>query len=216
MDAVRRKELARYVAGLFAPEDEILIELRREMAEAELPDIYIDPEEGRLLQVLLKAVNARLVVELGTLGGYSAIWMARALPEDGQLVTVEKEPARAELARRFLDRAGLGEHVDVLEGVAADLLDDVAARGPFDVAFIDADKENYPLYLEWCLANVRPGGLIIADNAFKGGQVLESVPTDAGVAGIKEFNRRLAEDPLLTSIVVPTRDGVAIAVVNRS
>jgi caffeoyl-CoA O-methyltransferase len=216
MDAVRRKELARYVAGLFAPEDEILIELRREMAEAELPDIYIDPEEGRLLQVLLKAVNARLVVELGTLGGYSAIWMARALPEDGQLVTVEKELARAELARRFLDRAGLGEHVDVLEGVAADLLDDVAARGPFDVAFIDADKENYPLYLEWCLANVRPGGLIIADNAFKGGQVLESVPTDAGVAGIKEFNRRLAEDPLLTSIVVPTRDGVAIAVVNRS
>lgn len=216
MDAVRRKELARYVAGLFAPEDEVLTGLRREMAESELPDIYIDPEEGRLLQVLLRAVNARRVVELGTLAGYSAIWMARALPEDGRLITVEKEPARTELARRYVARAGLGERVDVLEGLAADLLDDVAARGPFDVVFIDADKESYPAYLEWCMANVRPGGLIIADNAFKGGRVLEASPGDAGVAGIKEFNRRLAEDPRLTSIVVPTRDGVAIAVVNRS
>ena len=216
MDSVKRKELARYVAELFAPEDEILIGLRREIGESDLPDIYIDPEEGRLLQLLLRAVGARNVVELGTLGGYSAIWMARALPTGGRLVTVEKEPARAELARRYIARAGVDDRAEVREGDALDLLDELAAEGPFDAVFIDADKESYPRYLEWCVANVREGGLVIADNAFKGGRVLESDPEDPGVLGIQEFNRRLAGDDRLTSIVVPTRDGIAIAVVNQS
>jgi predicted O-methyltransferase YrrM len=216
MDSVKRKELARYVAELFAPEDEILIGLRREMSETDVPDIYIDPEEGRLLQFLLRAVGARNVVELGTLGGYSAIWMARALPAGGRLLTVEIEPARAELARRYIARAGVDDRAEVREGDALEMLDELAAEGPFDAVFIDADKESYPRYLEWCVANVREGGLVIADNAFKDGRVLESNPEDPGVLGIKEFNRRLAGDDRLTSIVVPTRDGIAIAVVNQS
>ncbi len=216
MDAAKRKELARYVGDLFAPEDEILIDLRREMAESDVPDIYIDPEEGRLLQLLLRAVGARNVVELGTLGGYSAIWMARALPADGRLVTLEREPDRAELARRYIARAGCDDRAEVREGDALDLLGELAAEGPFDAVFIDADKESYPRYLEWSVANVRVGGLVIADNAFKDGRVLESDPKDPGVLGIQEFNRRLAGDERLTSIIVPTRDGVAIAVVNQS
>ncbi len=209
-----REACQRYVAELFAPEDEALRSLRREMAAAGLPEIYISAEEGRLLQVLLKAVAARQVVELGTLGGYSAIWMARALPEDGRLITVEREPRRAELARRYIARAGLGDRVEVRVGEALQLLEPLKAAGPFDAVFIDADKQNYPRYLEWCGDVVRAGGLVIADNAFKGGQVVDDSAQDDEVRGIREFNRRLARDPRFTAIVVPTRDGVAIGVVN--
>ena len=215
-DEITREECSRYVADLFAAEDEVLKDLRREMAELDMPEIYIGAEEGRLLQVLLKAIGARRVVELGTLGGYSAIWMARALPADGCLVSVEMEPERSRLARRFIARAGLDDRVEVREGVALDLLDELAASGPFDAVFIDADKENYPRYLEWSIENVRAGGLVIGDNAFKGGRVVETGSEDPGVAGIQKFNRALAEDSRLTSIIIPTRDGVAIAVVNQS
>ncbi|NIR44721.1 MAG: O-methyltransferase [Gemmatimonadetes bacterium] len=216
MDAVQRKECGRYVAELFAPEDEVLAELRREISAQDMPEIYVDREEGRLLQVLLQAVGARRVIELGTLGGYSAIWMARALAPDGQLITIEREAERAEVARRFLDRAGLSDRVEVRVGEALELLPDLANEGPFDAIFIDADKKSYPVYLDWALANLREGGLVIGDNAFKGGAVLDTNTDDPGTRGIQEFNRRLAGDPRLTSVIVPTRDGVAIAVVKRS
>ncbi len=214
MDEDVREACERYVAELFAPEDEVLVELRRAMVQAGMPEIFINPEEGRLLQVLLRAIGARRVLELGTLGGYSAIWMGRGLPPDGRLITVELDPARAELAREHIARAGLSDRVEVRVGDAAHLLDGLAAEGPFDAVFIDADKEGYPRYLEWCEANVRSGGLVIADNAFKRGRVLESDSQDPEVAGIQEFNRRVAHNPRLTSIVVPTRDGVAIALVD--
>lgn len=216
MDAVRRKECGRYVAELFAPEDDVLQELRRELAARDMPEIYIDPEEGRLLQVLLRAVDARRVVELGTLGGYSAIWMARALGPDGKLITIEKDPERAELARDLVERAGLADLVEVRVGQALDLLGGLAEEGPYDAIFIDADKESYPAYFDWSIANLREGGLVIGDNAFKGGGVLEKNAADPGTRGIQEFNRRLAKHPQLTSIIVPTRDGVAIGVVKRS
>jgi predicted O-methyltransferase YrrM len=212
MDERNREACIRYVADLFAPEDDVLARLRREAVDAGLPQISIDADEGRLLQVLLRAVGALRVVELGTLGGYSAIWMARALPEDGLLITLEREPGRAELARRFIERAGLADRVDVRVGAAAELLPEIAEEGPFDAVFIDADKQSYPLYLEWCATNVRPGGLVVADNAFQKGRVLKSDATDPDVLGIREFNRRLAGGRF-TSIVVPTRDGMAIAVV---
>ncbi|KPK66093.1 MAG: hypothetical protein AMS21_03185 [Gemmatimonas sp. SG8_38_2] len=214
MDERLREACRRYVAAEFAPEDAVLEELRRETADAGFPTIHIDAEEGRLLQVLLRAIGARRVVELGTLGGYSAIWMARALPADGRLTTVELQPERAELARRYIARAGLSDRVDVLVGDALVLLEELADEGPFDAVFIDADKEGYPAYLDWCVSNVRRGGMVIADNAFKSGQVLDASTEDSGVQGIQEFNRRIARDPKLTSIVVPTRDGVAIAVIN--
>ncbi|UCC75185.1 MAG: class I SAM-dependent methyltransferase [Gemmatimonadota bacterium] len=214
MEQGKREACERYVAELFAPEDEILAELRLAIRRAGLPEIQISADEGKLLQVLLQAIGARLVIELGTLGGYSAIWMARALPSDGRLITIEKEADRAELARDFIARAGLAERVEVRVGDALPLLEQLAAEGPFDAAFIDADKAGYPSYLEWCAGNVRSGGLVIADNAFKGGRVLEGDTQDPGVIGIQEFNRRVARDARFTSIVVPTRDGVAIALVN--
>lgn len=213
MNENKREALARYVAELFAPEDEVLRELVEEIAEGDMPEIYISPEEGRLLQVLLRSVKAARVLELGTLGGYSAIWMARALPEEGRLITVEKVPERAEVARRHVERAGLAERIEVRVGEAREVLADLAGEGPFDAVFIDADKKGYPEYLEWCIENVRPGGLVIADNAFKHGEVLEE-SDDPEVRGIQEFNRRVATDPRFTSIVVPTRDGVAIALIN--
>lgn len=213
MNDDKRQALARYVAELFAPEDEVLRELAEEIAESDMPEIYISPEEGRLLQVLLRMVKAARVLELGTLGGYSAIWMARALPEEGRLITVEKVPERAELARRHVERADLADRIEVRVGEARELLVDLAGEAPFDAVFIDADKKGYPEYLEWCIENVRSGGLVIADNAFKNGEVLED-SDDPGVRGIQEFNRRVATDPRFTSIVVPTRDGVAIALIN--
>lgn len=214
MDDRERERCNLYVAELFAAEDRVLEELRLASFQAGLPQISIDRTEGKLLQVLLRAVNARRVLELGTLGGYSAVWMARALPEDGLLITVERDPERAGLARHFVERAGLAERVSVRVGSAAELLPGLVEEGPFDAVFIDADKESYPAYLEWCGANVRAGGLVIADNAFKKGQVLDSQTQDPDVLGIREFNRRLASDQRFTSIVVPMHDGVAIAVVN--
>jgi predicted O-methyltransferase YrrM len=214
MDDGSREACERYVANLFAPEDEVLVELRRAMGEAGMPQIYISAEEGKLLQVLLRAVGARRVIELGTLGGYSAIWMGRALPPDGLLITIEKEADRAELARDYISRAGLDDRVEVRVGEAGRLLEGLVAQAPFDAVFIDADKEGYPRYLEWCALHVRPGGMVIADNALKGGRVLERDSRDPEVRGIQEFNRRVAQDPRFTSIVVPTRDGVAIALVN--
>lgn len=214
MDEQTREACSAYVAGLFGSEDDVLRDLRREIAESDLPEIYISPEEGRLLQVLLRCVGARRVLELGTLGGYSAIWMARALPADGRLITVERDSGRAELARRYLRRARLAGIVEVRVGEAGTVLERLSGGEPFDAVFIDADKKSYPDYLEWCLKNVRGGGLVIADNAFKSGRVVEE-SDDPDVRGIQEFNRRVAEDPALTSIIVPVRDGLAIAVLDR-
>ena len=213
MNESDREALARYVAELFAPEDEVLRDLAAEIAAGDMPEIQISPEEGRLLQVLLRMVKAVRVLELGTLGGYSAIWMARALPEDGRLITVEKVAERAAVARRYIERAGLADRIDVRVGEAHEVLADIAGGEPFDAVFIDADKRGYPAYLEWCIENVRPGGLVIADNAFKNGEVLEE-SDDPGVIGIQKFNRRVATDPRFTSIVVPIRDGVAVALIS--
>lgn len=208
-----RDACERYIADLFAREDEILAGLRADIAESGLPAIYISATEGRLLQVLLRAVQARRVVEIGTLAGYSAIWIGRALPANGRLVTIERESARADVARRYIERAGLRDRVEVRVGSASETLSDLSREGPFDAVFIDADKEGYPEYLEWCAENVRSGGLVIADNAFLNGRVLQADSPDPEVQAMRQFNRRIATDPRFLSIVVPLRDGVAVAAV---
>ena len=202
-----------YLCGLFAREDETLLALREEADRTGLPPIAVSPDAGRLLQVLLKAVGARRVLEVGTLGGYSAIWIARALPDDGRLITLEAEPTHAAFARRFLARAGVAERVEVREGRALDLLPALDGER-FDTVFLDADKEPLPTYFEWALRLLRPGGLLIADNALWGGRVYDAAENDARTQGVREFNRRLASDPRITGIVVPSHDGVAIGVVN--
>ena len=201
-----------YIAGLFAPEDELLASLREEADRTGLPPIAVSADEGRLLQVLLMSIRARRVLEVGTLGGYSAIWMARVLPDDGELVSIEIEARHAEFARRYVQRAGLADRVDIRVGRALDVLPSLDGER-FDALFLDADKEPMPNYFEWGMRLLRPGGLLIADNTLWGGRVLDEGERDEKTAAVREFNRRMATDPRILSILVPTHDGVAIGVV---
>lgn len=206
-------KVGEYITGVFAPEDELLLALREEADRTGLPPISISPDEGRLLQVLLTAVGARRVLEVGTLGGYSAIWMGRVLPPGGELISIEIDPVHAEFARRYLSRAGLSDRVDVRVGRALDVLPSLDGER-FDVVFLDADKEPLVMYFEWALRLVRPGGLIIADNALWGGRVYDPQVTDASTQAVRALNERMASDPRVTSILIPTHDGVAVAVVH--
>jgi predicted O-methyltransferase YrrM len=201
-----------YVSRLFAAEDEVLASLREEADRTGLPPISISADTGRLLQVLLLAIGARRVLEVGTLGGYSAIWIARALPADGRLVSIELDPRHAEFAARHIRRAGLDGAVEIRVGRALDVL--AALDGErFDAIFLDADKEPLPTYFEWGLRLVRRGGLIIADNALWGGRVVDDRVDDDATRGVRELNRRMATDPRVAGILVPTHDGVAVGVV---
>ena len=204
--------IGEYVARLFAPEDELLISLREEADRTGLPPIAISPDTGRLLQVLLTAIGAKRVLEVGTLGGYSAIWIARALGPEGRLLSIESNLVHAEFARRYIGRAGLEGRVDVRVGRALDVLASLDGER-FDAIFLDADKEPLPTYFEWALRLVRPGGLIIADNALWGGRVIDERTGDDATLGVRELNRRMATDPRVASILVPTHDGVVVGVV---
>jgi predicted O-methyltransferase YrrM len=201
-----------YISGLFAREDELLASLREEADRTGLPPIAISSDEGRLLQVLLASINARSVLEVGTLGGYSAIWMARSLPPDGRLISIEIEEAHARFAERYIERAGLSSKVEIRVGRALDVLPSLDGQ-KFDAIFIDADKEPLVTYFEWGLRLVRPGGLVIADNALWGGRVYDETVDDDKTRAVREFNRRMATDPRVIGIIVPTHDGVAVGVV---
>lgn len=201
-----------YIAGLFSAEDELLAALREEADRTGLPPISISADEGRLLQVLLTAIGARRVLEVGTLGGYSAICMARALPPGGGVLTVEIDEKHAAFARRYIQRAELADRIEVRLGRALDVLPALDGER-FDAMFLDADKEPLPTYFEWALRLVRPGGLIIADNALWGGRVYDGGESDERTRGVREFNRRMSTDPRVLGIIVPTHDGVGVAVV---
>lgn len=201
-----------YITGLFSAEDELLADLREEADRTGLPPIAISADEGRLLQVLLTSINARRVLEVGTLGGYSAICMARALSRDGRVLSIEIEDKHAAFARRYIQRAGLTDRVEVRVGRALDVLPSLDGE-KYDAIFLDADKEPLPTYFEWALRLVRPGGLIIGDNALWGGRVYDSAEDDERTRAVREFNRRMATDPRVLGIIVPTHDGVAVAVV---
>ena len=204
--------LSEYIVTLFAPEDELLAALREEADRTGLPPASISPDAGRFLQVLLRAVRARRVLEVGTLGGYSAIWMARALPPDGSVVSIEREASYVAFAERYIERAGLA--VAVRQGRALDVLPSLDGE-IFDVAFLDADRAPLPTYLEWALRLVRPGGMIVAHNALVGGRVAnqESREDDDDLRGVRAFNARIASDPRVTSILMPAYDGLVVAVV---
>jgi caffeoyl-CoA O-methyltransferase len=202
-----------YIASLFARDDDVLAALREAADREGLPPISISAVTGRLLQILLCAVRAERVLEVGTLGGYSAIWMARGLPASGRLVTIEVEERHAEFARRYFARAGLDDRIDLRIGRALDLLPAFDGER-FDAIFLDADKEPLPTYFDWALRLLRPGGLLIADNALWGGRVLDADTADEGTRGVREFNRRMASDERVRGTIVPVGDGLAVAVVN--
>lgn len=204
------ERLERYITELFAVEDAALAAIRARHATADLPVIHISADEGKILHVLLRAAGAARVLELGALGGYSGVWLARALPPHGSLVTIEKEPRHAELARRAYKEAGVADRVRVIEGAALDVLPTLAPG--FDAVFLDADKEPLPQYFDWAVRLVRLGGLILCDNAFYNGAVADPNDHSANAAGVREYNRRAATDARVVTAVIPVRDGVAMSV----
>ena len=209
------REIDTYVEGLFAPSDETLEAALRDSRRAGLPEINVSPNEGRLLQLLVEIAGARRILEIGTLGGYSAIHFARALPDDGALISLEIDEHHAKVARNNVERAGLSDKVEIRVGDAHELLATLIEddEGPFDIIFIDADKESYPEYLDASLRLVKSGSLILGDNTIRGGTVLD--PKDATARATREFNERIARDPNLSGIVLPLIreriDGLAIA-----
>ena len=202
----------------FAAEDEGLRACLSNAKEAGLPEIQISPIQGKFLQLLATMCNAKKILEIGALAGYSGIWLARALPEGGRLITLEVSPEHANVVRHSFEHAGVGTRTEVRVGRALDLLPELKSEAPFDMVFIDADKPPYPQYLDWALQLSRPGSIIVADNCIRGGRGFGQ-PEDEYSAGIVEYNRRVASDPRLVSLALAMdddfTDGFAISVVKQ-
>jgi predicted O-methyltransferase YrrM len=210
----------RYIGEHLLPADPVLASARQASTEAGLPDISVSPSQGKMLQVLAMAQGASRILELGTLGGYSTIWLARALRPGGRLISLEADPRHAEVARANLARAGLADVAEIRVGRAQDTLPAVeaAGEGPFDLIFIDADKPGYPEYLPWSVRLSRPGTMIIADNVVRNGAVADASSPDANVRGVRRFIELLGAEPRVSATVVQTvgskgYDGFALAVV---
>jgi caffeoyl-CoA O-methyltransferase len=209
-----------YIARNFAEEDEALAGVERSIAQAGMPQISVSAVEGKLLNLLASLVGARRILEMGTLGGYSTIWLARALPSGGRLTTIEVDPTFAEVARKNLAKAGVADRVTIRVGRALDVLPAIQAEklGPFDLIFIDADKPPYLEYFNWALELSRPGTLIIADNVIRFGGVLDADSKDERVVGVRRLNGALAADDRVKSVILQTvgakgHDGMALALV---
>jgi len=198
-------ELFRYLADHTTREDGFLRKLKAAARAEGIPPIWISPEQGSFMQILLKAVRAREVVEIGTLAGYSAIWMARALPPDGLVLTIENSSKHADFAEQWISKSDVAKRIKVHRGRGEDVLPRFAANY-VDAAFIDADKTSYPELLQECLRIVRHGGLIMADNAFGFGRLFED--DDPAVEAMRNFNDLIAKEPALQSIIVPIGDGL--------
>ncbi|QEC69643.1 O-methyltransferase [Panacibacter ginsenosidivorans] len=209
-----------YICDLVAPEDDALKATVESIEKNGIPQISISASQGKFLQVLAKLCNAKKILEVGTLAGYSTIWMARALPKDGKLISLEYEQLHADVARENIKRAGLDNIVEIRVGKAIDLLPELAKENMvFDMIFIDADKEPYAEYFQWALKLSHSGTLIIADNVIREGKVLEENPDDERVAGVHRFNKLLAATKEVTACIIQNvgakeHDGMAIAVVN--
>ena len=210
-----------YIHGLVGIEDDALKAADNSIKESNIPPISVSANQGKFLQVLAKTCRANKILEIGTLVGYSTIWMARALPAGGKLISLEFEPLHAKVARENIKRAELSNVVDIRVGNAIDLLPQIFAdnEGPFDMIFIDADKSPYKEYFEWSLKLSHPGTLIVADNVIREGKVMDGNTKDEMVTGARRFNEFLATVPEVTATIVQTvgskmHDGMALAVVN--
>lgn len=219
-DAERWEAVDRYFEETLIGRDPALSAALTASEGAGLPAIQVAPNQGRMLELLARMAGARRMLEIGTLGGYSTIWLARALPADGGLVSLELDPHHAEVARQNLANAGFGEMVTIITGRAVDSLTRLMAEGttPFDFIFIDADKGSYPAYLEWSLRLSRPGTVIVADNVVRGGNVVDPASDDASVRGVRAFVERIAAEPRLLATAIQTvgskgYDGFLLAMV---
>ncbi|MFF5917300.1 O-methyltransferase [Streptomyces flavochromogenes] len=211
-----------YFTETIAPADEALTAALSASTAAGLPEIAVAPNQGKLLHLLARMQGARNILEIGTLGGYSTIWLARALPADGRLITLEYDPAHADVARANLAHAGLDKIVEVRTGAALDSLPQLEAEGvgPFDLVFIDADKVNNPRYVEWALKLSRPGTVIVVDNVVRGGRITTPAPDDPAITGTRELFDLVAAEPRLDATAIQTvgtkgYDGLLLARVVR-
>jgi len=209
-----------YISDLFIPNDEALNAAEQSHELENIPLINVSPNQGKLLNLFATLANANKILEIGTLAGYSTIWMAKALPNDGHLISLEVEPRHAEVARKNIDRAGLSGKVEVRVGKAIELLPKLVEEnaGPFDMIFIDADKPPYAEYFQWALKLSRPGTLIIADNVIRDGKVLDAGTNDEMVKGAQRFNKMLSEYTGVNAVIMQTigvkeYDGMALAIV---
>jgi predicted O-methyltransferase YrrM len=209
-----------YLGDLLGTDDAALKDALTASDEGGLPEIQVSATQGKLLHLLARMHGARRILELGTLGGYSTIWLARALPADGKLVTLEYEPKHAEVARRNFQRAGVDSLIDLRVGAALDTLPQLEKEGagPFDLIFIDADKDNYPDYFRWALRLSRRGTMIIADNVIRKGAVIEPDHADPRVQGVRRFLDLVAAEPRVSATAIQTvgakgYDGFAFALV---
>ena len=209
-----------YITETLIGHDAVLDAAVAASSAAGLPEIAVAPNQGKLLYMLALLRQARRILEIGTLGGYSTIWLARALPPGGRLITLEANEVHARVARANLDRAALAADVEVRLGPALDTLPELAAEGagPFDLVFIDADKPNIPAYFEWALSLAAPRALIIIDNVIREGAVADATSTDASVLGVRRLNEMLRDQPRVTATTIQTvgskgYDGLTIALV---
>jgi predicted O-methyltransferase YrrM len=207
-----------YLARLLIPADPALEGALRASAAAQLPAIAVSAPQGKLLHLLARIQGARRILEIGTLGGYSTIWLARALPPGGRVISLEFDPKHAGVARKNLADAGLAPLVDIRIGRAIDSLPALEREAPFDFVFVDADKPSTPDYFRWALKLTRPGGVIVVDNVVRGGAVVDPSGADADVEGMRRFLAQLAQDPRASGTVIQTvgakgYDGFALIVV---
>lgn len=210
----------RYITDHLVPPDAVLDAALQASLDAGLPAISVAPNQGKLLMLLAQINGARRIFELGTLGGYSTLWLARALPSDGTIITLEFDPKRADVARQNFARAGLSSRIDIRVGRALDTLPllESEGRGPFDLIFIDADKANIPHYFTWALKLSHRGTVIIVDNVVRDGEVIDATSTDPSVIGVRRFNELLAAETRVTATAIQTvgskgYDGFAMALV---
>jgi predicted O-methyltransferase YrrM len=220
MSQERWSDVDAYTADLLVHEDEALRAAAQESAAAGLPSIAVSPNQGKLLHLLVRMQGARSILEMGTLGGYSTIWLARALAPGGRLVTLELDPRYAQVAAANIARAGVGDRVEQRTGPALDLLRELVGEGagPFDFIFIDADKSGTPQYFELALDLAREGTVIITDNVVRGGALIDPKTDDAGAQGMREFHELLAAAPGATGTTIQTvgskgYDGFTLALV---
>jgi predicted O-methyltransferase YrrM len=213
------EEVDRYFNAKLHKRDQVMNEVMAANKEAEMPSIDVSPSQGKMLHMLVKMKGAKRILEIGTLGGYSSIWMARALPEDGSLITLEYSEKHAEVARGNLRKAGLEDKVTVLTGAALDTLPSLKGE-KFDFIFIDADKKNNPNYIKWAFELSSPGTVIITDNVVRGGRVTDSASSDENIKGVRAFIDILSESDLIDSTAVQTvgtkgYDGFVIGIVKE-
>lgn len=213
-------EVDQYISSQLIPSDPVLDAVLEANQKAGLPSIDVAPNQGKLLHLLAQMKGARSILEIGTLGAYSTIWLARALPQDGHLITLESNPKHAEVAQSNLERAGLSDKVEIRLGNALDSLEQLGTeeRDPFDLIFIDADKQNNPEYLKWALKLSQKGSLIIGDNVVRGGAVTDQSSTDPNIIGVRQFYELIAAEPRLNATAIQTvgskgYDGLCVALV---